>query len=570
VKGQAPSSFDPLHDMLMPVGAQVIHDDVQVLARVFAIQVSEKPQEGAMMMAGLPPWHGHLANESSPAGRPWHVDSGAWTPRKPLGCNGSTAAPIRVVTLIDLGFLRYYNVSESSQKWRNSNEGKECTRMNRRQFLRSTTATGAGLLILPRGALAGPNAPSNRLNVALIGVWGRGREHQGAISTENVVALCDVDEKYLAGAARRFPKAKTYVDWRKCLDQKGLDAVICCTTDHTHAFVANWAMNRGLHVFCEKPLANSVRQARVVRATYLKNKDKLATQVGTQGHANVNFSRVRELIKDGAIGELKQVCAWGSLRIRRSGYLPAKGEPPKHLHYDLWIGPSPLHPYNPGYFSGAPGMNCLNWNKYWDFGSGQVGDMGSHTMDLAWNAIDAGLPTSAEAKGDKFNPEVTPVELEAHFEHAANDWRPAMRVSWYQGGAMPKSPRGYVDLKRIRHGAMFEGSKGILISDFVSRMIVPSGDAADMTYYKPRSKEKLIAPLGDFLKEWTNACKGDLNTSCNFDYGGTMIEMMLLGLVAYRVGKKLDYDGATGQVTNSAERNDLLKRRYRPGWTLHG
>ena len=442
--------------------------------------------------------------------------------------------------------------------------------MNRRQFLKSTATTGAGLLIVRSGVLAGAEAPSNKLNVALIGVWGRSRAHQDEISRENVVALCDVDEKYLAGAARRFANAKTYIDWRKCLDQKGLDSVICCTPDHTHAFVATWAMNRGLHMYCEKPLGNTVEEARLVRATYLKNKDKLATQVGTQRHAYVNFNRVRELVKDGAIGELKQVCAWGDRQIRRSGYLPAEGEPPAHLHYDLWIGPSPFHPYNPGYFSGEPGLNCLNWNMYWDFGTGQVGDMGSHTMDLAWNAIDAGLPTSAEARGDKFNPEVTPVELEAHFEHPANDWRPAIRVSWYQGGAMPKSPREYVDLNKIGHGAMFEGSKGVLISDFTSRILLPSGDEADMTYYKPRPKEKLIPPMGSFLGEWVKACKSDLKTSCDFDYGGTLIEMMLLGLVAYRVGKKLDYDGVAGRVTNSAEGNGLLKRTYRPGWTLNG
>jgi hypothetical protein len=191
-------------------------------------------------------------------------------------------------------------------------------------------------------------------------------------------------------------------------------------------------------------------------------------------------------------------------------------------------------------------------------------------MDLAWNAIDAGLPTSARATGDKFSPEVTPVRLEAHFEHPANDWRPAIRVSWYQGGAMPKSPRGYVDLKRIGHGAMFEGSKGALVADFGSRIIVPSGDAADMTYYTPRAKEKLIPPLGGFMKQWINACKGDLKTSCDFDYGGTLIEQMLLGLVAYRVGKKVDYDGAAGRITNSAEGNDLLKRTYRAAWTLNG
>jgi predicted dehydrogenase len=440
--------------------------------------------------------------------------------------------------------------------------------MKRRQFLRSAATAGAGLLILPSGTLRGQNAPSGKLNVALIGAWGRGKAHHNAISTENVVALCDVDENHLGLAAEVFPGAKHYVDWRKCLEQKDLDAVVCSTLDHTHAHIATWAMNRGLHVYCEKPVANCVEEARVVRATYLKNKDKIATQVGTQRHAKENFNRVRELIKDGAIGELKSASAWGNRQLRRDGYLPAEGEPPATLHYDLWIGPSPSHPYNPGYFSGSPGANCLNWNMYWDFGTGQVGDMGSHTMDLVWNAVDAGRPTSAEGTGEKYNPDVTPVELTTTFEHPANDWRPAITVSWYQGGNMPKSPKPYVDLNKIGHGALFEGSKGYLVADFDSRLILPRGDDANMSYYTPRAEEKLIPPLGGFQQEWINACKGDLKTSCDIDYSGTLAEQMMLGLVAYRVGKKLEYDGATGSVTNSAEGNDLLSKEYRDGWPL--
>lgn len=443
-------------------------------------------------------------------------------------------------------------------------------KLERREFLRSATATGMGLLILPSGTYAGPRASINKLNVALIGVWGRGKAHQPHIESENVVALCDVDEEHLAEAAKKFPRAKTYVDWRKCLEQKDLDAVVCSTTDHTHAHVATWAMNRGLHLYCEKPLANCVEEARVARATYLKNKKKLAVQVGTQRHAHLNFNRVRELVHDGAIGELTKVSCWGNRQLPSSGYFPAAGDPPKHLHYDLWIGPSPFHPYNPGYFEGGSGANCLNWNKYWDFGSGQVGDMGSHTMDLVWNVIDAGLPTSVEASGEAYNPEVCPVEMEAHFDHPANDWRPGIRVSWYQGGRMPESPKSYIDLNPIGHGAMFEGTKGVLISDFHSRILLPKGDSADMTYYRPRPEEKLIPPVGQFLKEWSNACKTDLKTSCDADYSGHMIEQMLLGHVAYRVGKKIDYDGATGRVTNSAEANDLLKREYRAGWPLNG
>ena len=445
---------------------------------------------------------------------------------------------------------------------------KKTGTMPRRQFLKSAAA--AGVTILPSGFLAGAKAPSKKLNVAMIGTWGRAGAHFGSISSENVVALCDVDEKHLAFAAKRFPKAKTYTDWRKCLDQKDIDSVICCTTDHTHAFIANWAMNRDLHVYCEKPLGNTVEECRVVRATYLKKKDKLATQVGTQRHSNENFNRVRELVLDGAIGELKSAYAWGNRQLRRKGYLPAEGVPPKHLHYDLWIGPSPYHPYNPGYFSRGPGANCLSWNMFWDFGSGQVGDMGSHTMDLAWCALDADLPTTAQGEGEKFNPEVTPVEMHTSWDIPANDWRPAIRLHWYQGGMMPRSPRGYVDLKRIGHGAMFKGTRGFLVADFGSRVLLPFSNTDDLTYYKPRTKDKLIPPLGHFQGEWVKACKTDLKTTCNFDYGGKLIETMLLGMVAYRVGKKIEYDGKTGRVTNNPEADALLKRKYREGWTLNG
>jgi len=442
--------------------------------------------------------------------------------------------------------------------------------MQRRQFLKSALATGTGLIVLPSGTLQGAAAPGNKLNIALIGTWGRAHAFIDTLKDENVVALCDVDENHLAFAAERFPNAKHYADWRKCLEQKDIEAVICATPDHTHAFIANWAMNRGLHVYCEKPLGNSVEEVRVVRAKYLRNKHKLATQVGTQRHAIENFNRVRELIRDGAIGTLTSARAWGNRQIRRDGYLPAEGTPPKTLNYDLWLGPSPYHPYNPGYFAGKPGANCLNWNMYWDFGSGQVGDMGSHTMDLAWNAIDAGLPTSAQAKGDPYNPDVTPVKLEMTFEHPANDWRPAILVFWHQGGAMPISPKPYVDLNKIGHGVMFKGTEGFVMADFDSRVILPLGKNADFTYYQPRPKAKQIPPLGHFVREWIDACKGDLKTSCNFDYNGTMTEQMHLGLVAFRVGKKIEYDGAAGHVTNCTEAEDLLKRTYRQGWTLEG
>lgn len=443
------------------------------------------------------------------------------------------------------------------------------SQLNRRNFLKSS-ALGTGLLILPSGFHASAQAPSNKLNIALIGSDGRARAHFDSIGTENVVAICDVDEEHLAFAGEIFPKAKRYVDWRECLEHPDLDAVVIVTTDQTHAFIANWAMLRGLHVYCEKPLAISVEEAQVVRKTYMKRKNKLATQVGMQRHAHPNFNRLREIIKDGVIGDLQEVSAWGNRQIPKPGYLPDAGAPPKHLHYDLWLGPSPYHPYNPEYFSGRPGANCLQWNMYWDFGCGQIGDMGSHTMDIAWNCIDATVPTAATATGEEYNAEVTPVRMTATMEHPANDWRGAIDVKWYQGGDMPDTPDNIIDLNKIGHGAMFKGSKGYVIADFTRRLIIPVGNEADMTYYQPRKEDDIIPAMGHFQKQWINACKTDLKTSCDFKYSADMIEHMLLGLASYRHGGRIEYDPKKGRVTNSDNANDLLKRPYRDGWSLKG
>ena len=527
--------------------------------------------------------------------------------------------------------------------------------MQRRDWLKAA----GGLTILKSGTLRGAGAPSNKLNVALMGVWGRGTAHYNMLRNENVVALCDVNDVRTKEALQIFPNAKTYWDWRRCLDQKDVEAVIICTADHHHAFIANWAMNRGMHVYCEKPVGITVEEVRTVRANYLSKKAKLATQHGTQRHAYANFERVRELILDGAVGELKTVHGWDSRRLPRPGYPAGEGMPPASLHYEQWIGPSPYHPYSPQYFGGTSGMNCLFWNMYRDFGVGQMGDMGAHTMDLLWNAIDAGAPTAIEVDqevSDKYDPNITPVKLKVSFEHPANGWRGAVKVVWYQGGLKPDAPKSYLDVAGIGNGAIFEGTKGSILADFNSRVIIPSNDDGDLTYYKRRSKEELLplvggtgqrseqpprraasvrqapralpggmkampnaAPAGEgfpviqftagglppalglgndsveailkepagavspragaFQKDWLDACKGKSDgvvhgtsskTHCDFDYTGTMMEQMLLGLVAHRAGKRLEYDPVAGKVTNAPEANEYLKREYRPNWTLNG
>jgi hypothetical protein len=173
--------------------------------------------------------------------------------------------------------------------------------------------------------------------------------------------------------------------------------------------------------------------------------------------------------------------------------------------------------------------------------------------------------------GEPFNPDVTPVRMTSTFEHPANDWRPAITVKWYQGGDMPDSPAKYIDLSKIDHGAMFRGTKGYLIAGFDNRILIPYGDTADLTYYKPRTPETVIPAMGDFQKQWINACKGgDMKTACDFEYSSNMIEQLLLGLAAYRAGGKLDYDGAAGRFTNNDAANQYLSRKYRDGWKFEG
>lgn len=446
----------------------------------------------------------------------------------------------------------------------------------RRKFLRTGLATGAGLMILPSGTLFGQNSANNKLNIALIGAYGRAKAHYGTLKDENVVAICDVNEINLAIGQKEFPKAKAYQDWRKCLDHPGLDAVLCVTPDHHHAFIANWALNRDLHCYMEKPLAITAYEARTVRENYLTKKHKLATQVGMQRHASPHFNRLRETILDGAIGELKEVFVWGNRQIPRPGYLPGGNPVPSTLNWDLWLGPSPVHSFHPEYITealGVPGSTCLNWNMYWDFGIGQMGDMGSHTMDLAWNVMDAGLPTSIVSKSPElFNPDVTPVNLTTSFMLPANDWRGEIRCTWFQGGAMPKSPNKWIDLNKIGHGAMFKGDKGFVIADFKNRIILPDGRRGNMSYFNPRAEDELTPDLGNFQKQWTNACKNGKpsKTACNFEYSANMIETMCLGLAAFRAGGKIDYDGANGVITNNSAANQYLTKPYRKGWALNG
>jgi len=434
--------------------------------------------------------------------------------------------------------------------------------MNRRTFLKQSSVAGAGVLVLKSGILKAGQSPNEKLNIAIIGVGGRGAGNMNSVKNENIVALCDVNEKNLAAAVKQFPGATTYVDWRKCLEQKNIDAIVCSTTDHTHAFVNVWAMNRGKHVYCEKPLANSVHEAGVVRETYLANRHKLATQMGTQIHDSDNYRRMVELVRHGAIGTVKDARVWCSRTPEGGNYLPDAGPPPKHLHWDLWIGPSRFHPYNSGYIGG-----CTAWNRFWDFGSGQIGDMGSHMIDMAYWALDLRLPTTCEAAGTPTHPDTCPQWLTANWDHPANDWRPAVKVYWYDGGKKPGMPSKVFHRDKMDKGVVFTGDKGWLLADYDWRILMLRGD---MTHYKSPKPEHLIPPSPGHHQEWIIGCKTGKPTLCNFDYSGALIEHNLLALVAYRVGKKLDWDAKNLKATNCPEADRYIRKTYHKGWILNG
>ena len=437
--------------------------------------------------------------------------------------------------------------------------------MKRRDMLKAGAA-GAGLLVLRSGRLLGADAPSNKLGIAVIGVGGRGGANLGDVKGERIVALCDVNENNLQKAAGQFPEAKTYADWRKCLDQKDIDAVVCSTTDHTHAFINVWALNRGKHVYCEKPLAITVHEARMVRKKYLEKKDKVATQMGTQIHASDNYRRMVELIRGGAIGTPEEVRVWCSRDPKGGDYLPAAGDPPPFLNWDLWIGPSPMHPYNAEYLKGG----CLGWNRFWDFGAGQIGDMGSHMMDMAYWGFGLSLPTTCKAEGSEPKSNATcPTWLTAEWDHPANDWRPAVKVYWYDGGKKPGVPSEVFNRDGMFKGVIFKGDKGYLLCDYDYRILMPT--KGDMTQYTaPKSEKDLIPKSPGHHAEWIIGAKTGKPTLCNFDYSGALVESNMLALAAYRVGKALEYDPKSGKVTNCPEAEQYLTRPYRDGWVLDG
>jgi predicted dehydrogenase len=430
--------------------------------------------------------------------------------------------------------------------------------MNRRTFLKSTAAAGFGVWIADRALAQESKSPSEKLNVAVVGVQGRGKDNLKGVKHQNIVALCDVDSKNLAGVVKEFPeleKARQYADWRKMLEQKDIDAVVIATPDHVHAHATLAAMLLGKHVYCEKPLTHSVWECRKVMET--ARRQKVATQMGTQIHATENYRRVVELIQSGAIGAVTRTAHWvpGSFF---GGDRPTETPPvPANLNWDLWLGPAPYRPYHPKY-------QPFNWRGWWDFGGGKLSDMACHHMDLSFWALGLKHPQTIESEGPPVHPEGCPTWQIVRYHFAADGPRPPVEVTWYHGEKKPGPPE--LEEKKIpgkwEAGSLFVGEKGMLIADYDRHKLLPEEDFKD---YK-RPPQSIPKSVGHH-NEWIKACKEGTPTSCNFDYSGALAETVLLGNVAYRSGKKISWDAVKG-TTGDGEADGFLKREYRKGWEL--
>ncbi|MEO8428407.1 MAG: Gfo/Idh/MocA family oxidoreductase [Verrucomicrobiota bacterium] len=444
--------------------------------------------------------------------------------------------------------------------------------LSRRRFIGAAGAATA-FMILPRHVLGGAGAvsPNSKLNIAGVGIGGQGASDLEQVSSENIVALCDVDSDYAAKTFNKYPGAKRYTDFREMLDkEKGIDAVVVGTPDHTHAIVSITAIKHGKHVYCEKPLTRTVHEARAVAKA--AREAKVATQMGNQGMAFEGNRLINEWLADGAIGPVREVHVWSDRPTHRGKMplwwaqgieRPAETPPvPATLDWDLWLGPAPWRPYNPAY---AP----FRWRGWWDFGSGGLGDMGIHNLAPVFSALKLGAPESVHASSTPVFEETIPLASMVHYEFPARGDLPPVKVHWYDGGLLPARPDELEDERPLdaEDGIIFVGDKGkMLVTGWGGEQPRLIPESRNKEYQRP---PKTLPRSVGHHKEWIEACKGGPPPRSNFDFAGPLTEAVLLGAACIRNGgEKLTWDSANLKITNDPEANALLHYEYRKGWSL--
>jgi predicted dehydrogenase len=453
---------------------------------------------------------------------------------------------------------------------------------NRREFFKQTAAAGIGFWVAG-GLSAAPqsiNSPNEKLNFACIGVGGKGSsDTDQAANYGNIVALCDIDDHTLDRKAEKFPKAKKYNDFRKMLDEMGkqIDAVTVSTPDHTHAPASIMAMRMGKPVYCQKPLTHSVYEARLMRDTAAQY--RVATQMGNQGTAENGLRRAVEIIQAGVIGPVREAHVWTNRPVWPQApdvtSRPPAEQPPSHVHWDLWLGPAPERPYNgTKQKNGHPPYHDFNWRGWWDFGTGALGDMGCHTANMAFMALKLGYPTSVYGECGDLNPETYPSWATVQLEFPARGDMPPVKFFWYEGKKNGKKNLPPAELLKGEtppgSGSLLVGDKGILYSpnDYgATYKLLPEKDFED--YKGPPETLPRNGKGDDGMKaEWVAAIKGGPPALSNFNYAGLLTETILLGNVALRAGKKLEWDGIRLRASNCPEADQYIKREYRKGWEL--
>ncbi len=442
--------------------------------------------------------------------------------------------------------------------------------LTRRRFLQRAAAAGALLAGAP--AYVSCRSPSEKLNLALVGVGGRGASNLESVLGENIVAICDVSEANLLAAAQKAPHARRFRDFRKMYDDLkdgDFDAVVVSCTEHTHAFATLPALRRKKHVYCEKPLTHNLREARLI--TEAAKQAGVATQMGTQIHAGNNYRRVVELIQAGAIGPVREAHVWVSRAWGRQSQDEARqhhdivwteerprdeAPVPAGLDWDLWLGPAPRRPFSPIYVPGP------RWYRWWDFGGGTMSDLGSHWIDLPFWALALDAPRAVEASGPPPHPELAPASMSATFHYGPRGDLPPVAVTWYQGVEKP-APWKEGKIPKWNDGFLFVGSRGMLLSDYGKHVLLPEKDFADFK----RPPQTIPDSIGHHA-EWLRACKTGAPTTCHFGYSGRLTEANHLGNVAYRAGKRLEWDAQAMRFPNAPEAEHLLGRVYRRGWEL--
>lgn len=438
-------------------------------------------------------------------------------------------------------------------------------KISRRHFLgtvaAASTAAG-GYWINPAPARAS-TSPNEKLNLGAVGIANKGWHNVEQLANENMVALCDVDSNYLDRAAQTYGQAKRYRDYRIMLEKEAnnIDAVVVSTADHTHAPATSVALDLGKHVYCEKPLTHTVEEARAV--TKLAKKNKLATQMGTQIHAGDNYRRVVELIQAGAIGEVTAVYNWCNKGWSDGRFQKTDQPAPASLNWDLWLGPAKERPYSPNIHPG-------NWRRFWEYGSGTFGDMACHVMDLPFWALNLRYPTSVECEGPELHPDGAPAWAKATYEFPKKSGG-TLKFYWSDGGAhfdvvKQTKDRSERALSEWGLGILFIGDKGMLVADYGQHQLLPADRFADFQ----RPAQSIPKSVGHW-QEWVDACKTGSETTCNFDYSGALTETVLLGIVAFRSGKKLTWDAEALRTTNMhADTERYLKKEYRKGFEVVG